>query len=79
VRASGTIPTNKVYLDLSGSSSPARSYTISTDNTTAIEGIFDEEADGEEKWYDMQGRRINKPTKAGLYIKNGQKVVIKNK
>ena len=79
VRASGTIPTNKVYLDLSGSSSPARSYTISTDNTTAIEGIFDEEADGEEKWYDMQGRRINKPTKAGLYIKNGQKVVVKNK
>ena len=77
VRASGTI-SGKVYLDL-GSNSPARSYTINTNNTTAIESVFDEEADGEEKWYDMQGRQINKPTKAGLYIRNGQKVVIKNK
>ena len=79
VRASNIIPADKVYLNLSGSSSPARTYVISTDNTTAIEGVFDEEAGGEEKWYDMQGRQINKPTKAGLYIKNGQKVVIKNK
>ena len=78
VRASGTI-NGKVYLDLSGSNSPARTYVISTNNTTAIEAVFDEEAYGEEKWYDMQGRRINKPTKAGLYIKNGQKLVIKNK
>ena len=49
------------------------------DPIKAIEAVFDEEAYGEEKWYDMQGRRINKPTKAGLYIKNGQKLVIKNK
>jgi hypothetical protein len=28
-------------------------------------------------WYDLQGRRIEKPTKAGIYIQNRKKVVIK--
>lgn len=28
-------------------------------------------------WYDMQGRKVSKPTKAGVYIQNGKKVVIK--
>jgi hypothetical protein len=32
---------------------------------------------GSDEWYDMQGRRISKPTKKGLYIRNGKKVVIK--
>lgn len=31
------------------------------------------------QWYDLQGRRIEKPTKKGLYIKDGQKVVITGK
>ena len=75
VRASGTI-SNKVYLDLAGYSGGARSLVIG-DGTTAIEGIAID--DGDAKWYDMQGRRINKPTKAGLYIKDGQKVVVKTR
>lgn len=77
VRASGTI-SNKVYLDLAGYSGGARSLVIG-DGTTAIEGIAIDEEDGDAKWYDMQGRRINKPTKAGLYIKDGQKVVVKTR
>jgi hypothetical protein len=28
-------------------------------------------------WYDMQGRRIDKPARKGVYIHNGKKVVIK--
>lgn len=77
VRASGTI-SNKVYLDLTGYSGGARSLVIG-DGATAIEGIIIDEEDGDAKWYDMQGRRINKPTKAGLYIKDGQKVVVKTR
>jgi hypothetical protein len=77
VRASGTI-SNKVYLDLAGYSGGARSLVIG-DGATAIEGIVIDEEDGDAKWYDMQGRRINKPTKAGLYIKDGQKVVVKTR
>ena len=77
VRASGTI-SNKVYLDLAGYSGGARSLVIG-DGATAIEGIVIDEEDGDAKWYDMQGRRINNPTKAGLYIKDGQKVVVKTR
>lgn len=79
VKATGTIPVGKNYLDLSSLVSPARTLVISTNNTTAIDAIFGEDADGEDKWYDMQGRQINKPTKAGLYIRNGKKVVVNNK
>ena len=31
----------------------------------------------ESKWFDLQGRRIERPTKAGLYINNGKKVLVK--
>ena len=30
-----------------------------------------------DSWYDLQGRRIAQPTKKGLYIKNGQKIINK--
>ena len=33
--------------------------------------------DGSEQWYDLNGRRIDRPTKNGLYIHKGKKVTIK--
>lgn len=76
VKATGTIPAGRVYLAYS---SPVRRLTIERNNSaTAIEAVSDEDA-GDEQWYDMQGRKINKPTKDGLYIKNGKKVVVNNK
>ena len=30
-----------------------------------------------DQWYTMSGQRIDKPTKKGLYIHNGKKVIIK--
>ena len=41
---------------------------VETDNT--LEG-------NDDNWYDLQGRRIDKPTKAGIYIQNRKKVVIR--
>ena len=78
VKATGDL-TNKVYLDATTLIAGARTLTIDRNNSaTAIEAIVEEAADGEQ-WYDMQGRKINKPTKDGLYIKNGKKVVVNNK
>ncbi|MBO4891807.1 MAG: hypothetical protein J5502_04310 [Prevotella sp.] len=78
VKATGTIPAGKVYLELP--SSPARTLVIGRNNAaTGVDTISNEAADGEDKWYDMQGRQINKPSKTGLYIKNGKKVVVNNK
>lgn len=40
-----------------------------------IEPVY--ETSGDDSWYDMQGRKIEKPTKAGIYIQNRKKIVIK--
>lgn len=34
------------------------------------------DSDSEARWYDLNGRRIEQPTKKGLYILNGRKVVV---
>ena len=79
VKATEEIPAGRCYLDLSGTNLPARGVLgIGNDGSTAIEGI-DVEATEDETWYDLQGRRIQKPTKAGIYIVNGKKVIINNK
>lgn len=45
--------------------------------TTGIERIVTVDHDGTERWYDLQGRRIEKPATKGIYIHNGMKVAIK--
>ena len=43
-----------------------------------IDAVFSDNEETEEKWYDLNGRRLSgKPTTKGLYIKDGRKVVIK--
>ena len=52
-------------------------YTLTVEAAT---GISDVKTDATENanWYDLSGRPLNgKPTKAGVYVKNGKKVVIK--
>ena len=47
------------------------------DSTGVIDAIKIVEPSGE-RWYDMNGRRLqSKPTRRGIYIRNGKKVVIK--
>ena len=48
--------------------SSAKSSGIERINVDALES---------ERWYDLQGNRIQRPTKKGLYILEGQKVVVK--
>ena len=78
VKASGTIPAEKIYLDLGMAPSSSRGFTIDVSgDATGIRtapALVERQA---EQWYDLQGRRIQKPTKAGLYIVNGKKMVVK--
>ena len=72
------IPASKAYLKVLKSSidnSPARSLTISFDDETTT-GIDNVNVNHNDNWFDLQGRRVNQPSK-GLYIMNGKKVVIK--
>lgn len=41
---------------------------VETDNTLES---------NDDNWYDLQGRRIDQPTKAGIYIQNRKKIVIR--
>ena len=74
VKATGNIPDSKCYLDLS-SVNPSRGMYGIGDGTTSIRELRMEN-EGRDEWYDLQGRRIEQPTKAGLYIKNGKKVIV---
>ena len=77
-----------VWNSSTGSSGAPRMNTIAIRNlggngeTTGIEEI--ETAQGvtsrqwlEGQWYSLNGMPINKPTKAGIYLLNGRKVVVK--
>ena len=83
VKATGTIPQYKCYLEIPAAMAQnnSRSFSIGDGGTTGIVSmdngklIMDNEADAQ--WHDLQGRKIQKPSKAGLYIINGKKVVIR--
>ena len=75
----GTIPENGVYLELQAEKSRSRGVlSIGDDGTTGIqqsENGLNLEKNG---WYTLDGRRLESaPTRKGLYINNGKKVVIK--
>ena len=82
----GTIGEGGIYLDLSEAekqdSQPtkARSFALAIGNaasgTTGISTVSN--ADPTPVWHTLDGRILNgKPTKKGLYIKDGEKILVK--
>ena len=77
----GTLEAGKIYLENPNYpySSSAR-LRISRAASTGISGMKDDNNTDnlDDRWFTIDGRRLNgKPTKKGLYILNGEKVVIK--
>lgn len=70
--SSGTIQANKAYYT---SDSAASALLFSDQTTTAIETVTTD-ADGDGKFYDLGGRRVENPSR-GIYIVNGRKVLVK--
>ena len=75
---SGTIPANRGYL-VFGEPANAPKLTIEIgDGTTGINDVRSKMAEVGSDFYDLSGRKLSgKPTKSGLYIKNGTKVLVK--
>ena len=79
--ATTNVPARKAFLALSGETAKARQFMMVFDDATGIHSIdngqliMDNEADA---WYSLDGRRLSgKPTQKGLYIHNGNKVLVK--
>lgn len=71
---------HRAFVVMSGAPAASRLMLIS-DDATGIHSIDNgpstvDDADG--KWFDLQGRQLDgKPSKKGLYIRNGKKMIIK--
>ena len=75
----GTIPANGVYLEVQAENLRTRGVlSIGDDGTTGIQQIENGLNLEKSGWYTLDGRRLESaPTRKGLYINNGKKVVIK--
>ena len=53
------------------------SYTFAkTGELNSIE-LATVKANADDRWFDLQGTRIERPTQKGIYILNNEKVVVK--
>ena len=78
----GQLAAGKAYLSIPSSSTQAVNAPVFIpefmDGTTDINDLTPSLSKGEGAvWFDLQGRRISAPTKAGIYLNNGRKVVVR--
>lgn len=77
VKDAGTIAAHKCWLEIAPSQAAgARRIVFSGSGTTGIDAATLRDITTGD-WYDLNGRKINMPTKKGVYIFNGKKVVVK--
>ena len=79
VYEAGTIAANKCWLQFNHQQTPgARTITlVFGDDATGINSMVNGQWPMD-TWYDLNGRKLDKmPTKKGIYIKNGKKVVVR--
>ena len=74
LRASGTIGANKAYLT---GPAMAREFFLFEETTSVSEELRVKSEEYAGAVFDLQGRRVEHPTKKDLYIVNGKKIVIK--
>lgn len=81
MRVSGTIPAGKNYIKIltaviNQPHAPELSFVFEGD-VTGVNDVRSKKADVSGDVYDLQGRKMQKLSKKGLYISNGRKVVVK--
>ena len=73
----GTVPAGKALLPASEISASARELTfVFNDGTTGISSIEKVQLTND-KYYNLNGQRVENPKKGSLYIVNGKKVIMK--
>ena len=68
---------NKAWLSIN-TGVPSARITLVFDEATGVNGVIGVKEVNDGSWYDLNGRKLNgMPTKKGVYILNGKKVVVK--
>ncbi len=75
MRVTGTIPEGKIYLYAEEPNAPQLTIVIDGE-TMGVNDVRSKMEDVRGDIYDLQGRKVQKPSKKGLYISNGHKVVV---
>ena len=74
---SGSLDGSKAHLEVAQSAG-TRSFIGFGDGTTAIEALAATTSAEDGEWYSLDGRRLSgKPARKGIYVRNGQKFIIK--
>lgn len=74
----GILKAGTVYLPVSAGGGSGARLKISRGGNTGIENIEYTIKPQSDAWYTLDGRRLsNKPTKKGLYLQGGKKIVVK--
>ena len=76
VKSAGTIAANRCWLEIVAQHPGARANTrsiVSGGDTTNIDATTRDALEGD--YYDLQGRKVEKPLRKGIYIKSGKKVI----
>ena len=69
------IPPFRAYVEAPAISAPLLEGTVG--EATAIRSIRTTDMNGTERYFDLQGRRMEKTATKGIYIHNGRKEVLK--
>ena len=78
INETGTLAAGKAYLSIPTATAYSRQAITLEFQDEEATGISDNRSSASDAtWYDLQGRRIAKPTKPGLYIRNGQKITVR--
>ena len=75
LKSAGKIAANRCWLEIS-TSEPNSARKIVSGNATGIGSMVNGQW-SMDNYYDMQGRKVEKPVRGGIYIKNGKKVIVK--
>ncbi len=76
VRSAGTIAANRCWLEIS-TAEPDNARAIVFGETTSVNEELRMKNEESGDYYDLQGRKVIKPTRKGVFIQNGKKVVVK--
>ena len=72
------VPAGKAVLHLGNDQVGANARVLKIDaEATGVKEVIEVNGVNDDSIYDLSGRKVNAPTKKGVYILNGKKVVVK--